>query len=407
MKIDCRGKFEELALINCKPYDVAHQIFEQIKFTLNNRHTHYKLYSYSTAFVVPLFKYANRRDSVIAIKQFNLNSVSLRYIGNYYQWIRGFYDGDDDRGYLTELEGSYSIKDIFQYVDSFDKENERCLEYYLMNLQEKMTKERDNQLDLADLDTIDCIYMTGFTIDMFKLDNRLFNRYLKMHSNNFTGIKRGASYCKDHEVISTISGREYEGGRKYIRGNKLVEMLRCIGFCIVYLERHKVPIYPEQYIANSNIIHEESLKEYYDHFHPLEDLYRYIFEGSKISWKSTYGDINLNKEISMEIYTTRWGHYDNYRIKRTLDGWGISGLHSGNVKCAKDGEGALTDLLKHDSVCYPEEGLKYAMELLWNEADSTEMKMEELRRKISDIAEWINEVEKVTHQYQPEWCNYY
>ncbi|MBU3072832.1 hypothetical protein [Clostridium estertheticum] len=168
-----------------------------------------------------------------------------------------------------------------------------------------------------------------------------------------------------------------------------------------------VPIYPEQYIINSNIIPEESLKEYYDHFHPLEDLYRYIFEESKISWKSTYGDINLNKEISMEIYTTRWGHYDNYRIKRTLDGWGISGLHSGNVKCAKDGEGALTDLLKHDSVCYPEEGLKYAMELLWNEADSTEMKMEELRRKISDIAEWINEVEKVTHQYQPEWCGYY
>lgn len=166
-----------------------------------------------------------------------------------------------------------------------------------------------------------------------------------------------------------------------------------------------MPIYSEQMIINRDIIPENNLLDYYYHFHSIEDLY---FESINkgIDYRSVEGDINLNQEIKLNIYTSRWGDNDIYTIKRTIEGWNLSfSIYSGDFD--KNGEGAFFESLEHDSVFFPKEAVKYALELLWNKADSTTMSIDELRYKFSQIAQWISSVEKVSRQYQPEWCNYF
>lgn len=186
------------------------------------------------------------------------------------------------------------------------------------------------------------------------------------------------------------------------------------------LHYYILPIYEESFICNSGIIPEDDLDNYYYHFHSVEDLYRCIFEADKsVSWKSTGGDLNLGYKLNFKVYTSRWGHYDNYTISREYYGWKI-GAFGKNAECAKNGEvlkeegkdyvtehTGLYYFLNHDSVQYPRNGVEYALEVLWNEADLKEMEVVELQSKLSDIAEWISGVEKATHQYQPSWCNYY
>lgn len=81
-----------------------------------------------------------------------------------------------------------------------------------------------------------------------------------------------------------------------------------------------LPIYDENIMRNREIIPEEDLRNYYKHFHTLEDLFDEINKNG-IKWKSLEGDENLNKDLEFKVYTSRWGHEDNYSIKRTiLDG---------------------------------------------------------------------------------------
>lgn len=186
------------------------------------------------------------------------------------------------------------------------------------------------------------------------------------------------------------------------------------------LHYYLLPIYDERFICNSDIIPEDNLNNYYYHFHSIEDLYRCIFETDKsLSWKSTGGDLNLGYKLNFKVYTSRWGHYDNYTFSREYYGWKI-GAFGKNAKCHKNGQvlkeegkhyvtehNGLYYFLNHDSVHYPRSGVEYALEVLWNDADSKEMGIEELQSKLSDIAAWISGVEKATHQYQPSWCSYY
>lgn len=168
-----------------------------------------------------------------------------------------------------------------------------------------------------------------------------------------------------------------------------------------------LPIYLEQYILNNGYL-PENVKDYYNHFHAIEDLYWYIFTEKKIDWKNTGGDINLNCYFNLKIYTTRWEHYDNYRMKRTTEGWEIdSSFPAAKGFCEKNGKGSFTNLLKHDSVFYPEDGVLYALEKLWQDADIDCMSVGELEYRIYELSEWIKEVEIATHKYQPKWCGYY
>lgn len=104
------------------------------------------------------------------------------------------------------------------------------------------------------------------------------------------------------------------------------------------LHYYILPIYDERFICNSDILPEDDLSDYYYHFHSIEDLYRCIFETDKsLSWKSTGGDLNLGYKLNFKVYTSRWGHYDNYTFSREHYGWKI-GAFGKDAKCDKNGE---------------------------------------------------------------------
>lgn len=166
-----------------------------------------------------------------------------------------------------------------------------------------------------------------------------------------------------------------------------------------------LPIYTETMLDNRGIIPEENVDEYYNHFHSLEDLYDEIM-GRGISWRTTEGDENLNREMEFQVYTSRWGHNDIYRIERDIFGWKVHHI-SLNGLSLKNGEGSLFSNLNHDSIFYPKDGVEYALSTLWKEADLGEINFEELRNKLQEIGDWISDVERSLRRKQPDWCNYY
>lgn len=171
------------------------------------------------------------------------------------------------------------------------------------------------------------------------------------------------------------------------------------------LHWYVLPEYSEQIMINRRLLPESNLKEYYDHYHTLEDLYEVLI-GDLLPIKSFKGDINLNHKLTFKVFSRRWGHDDQYNVERRIDGWYVSHI-SINGLSKKDGTGALIMNLEHDSIKFPEDGVKYALETLWDMADETEMSVDELQNKLQEIADWISAVEKVTGEYQPEWCMYY
>lgn len=166
-----------------------------------------------------------------------------------------------------------------------------------------------------------------------------------------------------------------------------------------------LPEYSEQMLINSRMIPEEDIKEYYNNYHALEDLYEASI-GKGISIESLKGDLNLDKELKFKVFSRRWGHDDIYTVERRTDGWYASHIAESGTS-EKDGTGALLKNLKHDLISFPEEGIKYALNQLWNMADEREMSVDELQIKLQEIADWISEVEKTVGEYQPSWVNYY
>ncbi|MGL5049203.1 MAG: hypothetical protein ACRC6E_01045 [Fusobacteriaceae bacterium] len=166
-----------------------------------------------------------------------------------------------------------------------------------------------------------------------------------------------------------------------------------------------LPIYDEQMIENRGLLPED-IKNYYNHYHAIEDLYEYIFDINKIELKDKNGDETLNKELNFKVYTARWNGYDSYRIERTIYGWNVAHISIGG-ESTKGGEGSLFNNLDHDSVFYPKKGVSFALEKLWKLADDNEINLQELQYKLQEIADWISDVERNLRKKQPDWCNYY
>jgi len=169
-----------------------------------------------------------------------------------------------------------------------------------------------------------------------------------------------------------------------------------------------LPVYDAQFISNRGILPEESIEEFYNHYHAIEDFIKYIQKPDL--WKVTGAD-NLNQKMSFPIYTNRWGHDDNYYVSRTKEGWHFEFLaHS--CKCKKDGtvsteDDGLYDILDNDGVFYPLEGIKYALSILWTEADETDMSVKQLDKRFKEIGRWISKVNETNYQNQPSWVGYY
>lgn len=165
-----------------------------------------------------------------------------------------------------------------------------------------------------------------------------------------------------------------------------------------------LPIFNKHLLFNRGINPEENISDFYNHYDCLKAMLNEIRgKGETMQIES---DETLGKELMFDVYTRRWGHLDRYHMKRTIDGWECLYM-SPEGKCEKNGEGSLFNNLFHDSVFFPEEGVKYAMKELWEAADEGEIGLEELQRRLQQIADWISHVEKAVGEKQPEWVNYY
>lgn len=165
-----------------------------------------------------------------------------------------------------------------------------------------------------------------------------------------------------------------------------------------------LPILSKWLMINSGRLPENDIIAFYDHYHMLTALLNEI--RGRGETMETKGDDTLNKEMTFSVYTRRWGHQDVYRIERTIDGWEVHHIAI-NGKCSKDGEGALMNNLHHDSIFFPEDGVKYALSNLWDDAEDGNITPEELQKKLQEIADWISSVEKAVGENQPDWVNYY
>ena len=173
---------------------------------------------------------------------------------------------------------------------------------------------------------------------------------------------------------------------------------------ITILHWGQLPILNKWLMINSGRIPEENVVAFYDHYHMLSALMQDIQGNGENMTRQ--GDETLEHELEFSVYTRRHRIHDRYRIRRTVDGW-FAGHISINGPCKKDGTGALIANLNHDCVFYPEDGLKYAMNELWEQAEEGELTLEQLQERLQQIADWVSAVERAVGDYQPSWVNYY
>lgn len=165
-----------------------------------------------------------------------------------------------------------------------------------------------------------------------------------------------------------------------------------------------LPILSKWLMINSGRLPENDVIAFYDHYHMLTALLNEI--RGRGETMETKGDDTINRKMTFSVYTRRWGHSDVYEIERTIDGWEVHHIAI-NGKCAKDGEGALMNNLHHDFIFFPEDGVKYALSNLWEDAEDGKLTPEDLQKKLQQIADWISSVEKAVGENQPDWVNYY
>lgn len=178
----------------------------------------------------------------------------------------------------------------------------------------------------------------------------------------------------------------------------------------------KLPIFDKYLLFNRKKDPELETLAFYEHPSCMEALFKELTgQGVIMSNKS---DQSLNKNIQLNIYNRRWGHYDHYCVSRTINGWNWSSmLHEGQSD--KEGiylhsdleqqeiSGPLFDSLKHDSVFFQKDAIMYALGKLWEEADEGRIDFDELSLKMQEIAEWISVLEKTVGETQPEWLGFY
>jgi len=238
----------------------------------------------------------------------------------------------------------------------------------------------------------------------YRLNSRAKKKISKI-INNHNQVLSGLEDAKI--VFLKIFGRfEKESIENHFRGmdfEKFNAMYSQLEETIQILHWGLLPIIPQYLMINSGKIPEENILDFYNHFHMLQAMLREIHEeGEMMTLK---GDDNLDMEMKFSVYSRKWDHNDRYRIKRTIDGWDVSHLVI-NGKCDKNGEGALLNNLHQDTIFFPEEAVKYALENLWEEAEEG-LEFERLQEKMQQIANWISATERIVEEAQPEWVNYY
>ena len=228
-------------------------------------------------------------------------------------------------------------------------------------------------------------------IDKILKSNKAVSSMLKSADAYF--VAEFESYCNDFFNVNI-----------HFQHDLYVSMIKKLVDILPVLHWGHLPIFDKWLLYNCDINPEKHVEEFYDNFDCLKALLEEIKgRGQKMQ---IHSDDTLEKDLMFEVYTRRWNHSDCYRMRRTISGWECSHI-SISGKCEKNGEGALFKNLNHDSVFFPEEAVKQAMEELWEAADEGEIDLEELQKRLQQVADWISHVEKAVVEKQPGWLKNY
>lgn len=155
------------------------------------------------------------------------------------------------------------------------------------------------------------------------------------------------------------------------------------------VELHKL-VQPEhhQYMIKNRGYNPDD-PEFYNHIHPIEDLLAFMDDPHA---NDDPEDVTIGHDFTLSVYTRRWGHEDNYKLKRTESGWHISHISiAGN--CDKGGNPFLFENLNHDTVNYPEELAGY-MSWLWEQAAKKGLTHEQVQNSLNELGNWISICER-------------
>lgn len=129
--------------------------------------------------------------------------------------------------------------------------------------------------------------------------------------------------------------------------------------------------------------------EYYMHFHPIEDLLKFLDNEHA---NDDPVDVTIGCEFTFRVYSKRWGHEDTYAVKRTEDGWEINHIAI-DGPCDKGGRPFLIGNLRHDSISFPD-GLDGWIEWLWSQAETKGLTAEQVQTALQELADWVSQTEK-------------
>ncbi|MBM7558120.1 hypothetical protein [Halanaerobacter jeridensis] len=103
-------------------------------------------------------------------------------------------------------------------------------------------------------------------------------------------------------------------------------------------------------------------------------------------------DQTIGDEFTFKVHTERWGHNDNYTVKRTQDGWEISNIAIGG-ECDKSGDPYLFKNFKQDFIDYPINIGEYMISI-WERAKSENWNHQEVQEALDRVANWVSQCEE-------------
>lgn len=130
--------------------------------------------------------------------------------------------------------------------------------------------------------------------------------------------------------------------------------------------------------------------EFYNHIHPVEDLLKYLADTSA---NDDPIDLTMGDTFEFQLYSSRWGHYDSYGVKRTQNGWDISHLSYRGEDIVHEEMTVLYSAMRHDSISFPRDVDIY-MHSIWERAKDEGLTHEEVQEMLNQVAEWISLTEK-------------
>jgi len=312
------------------------------------------------------------------------------------------------------MDYEYDENEVIEDEKRWDKVRERNLTVNIAKklianeIVEKKTFSQQELKDLFAFKESDFIHVASYIFDL-KDDQYVmtsdFSGFVDKIVQSNKAVKESLS-AAEAEFIKVYGAFREEAEKDSYRayaGDKYHKMFDRLKTIIPIIHWGRLPIFNKYLIYNREINPELEMIEFYDHPDCLNALLNEVKnQGIVLTNKS---DDTLNKNMPFKVYTRRWGHEDTYSIKRTVDGW-YCGYIVIQGECKKNGEGGLFSNLDQDSIFYPRDGVAYAFEKLWEDADDGEIDFDELSERIQQIADWISAVEKSIDS-QPEWVGYY